>query len=347
MTNDVELSLKYHLFRQVVSDFIISFPISAITFMASDTRLAVLYTATHFFAITTYVLMGIWGLDSIGNTAGNSWNMILKSTPTFAAHCVAWVDFIFAYTLGYRTAYCGDSTIRSPNFYKTFAMTTEDYCDAFKTGGAIYTLVLAFVLVYCSIPSVVFGLSHLSVDGSNGDFAKAARFGTLVYAVVVIRFYQSSWFFSEWGDLSYAFPLPTRDSMYMFGLFVTGCTTFVLGLAYMIIIQATGSPNFSKVIAQSTVGALITASEVATVVFSIFIFFKNNLQTTMESLLPILIFLPSGMYIMIVWYSDSNNSFPLQRPFRARKPRPVDFEDEQESSFSKNNTNLSRRLVRI
>ena len=292
---------KFAMFRQAVADFILSFPIAVVSFMAGDTRIATIYTACHLVAVVTYALTGMWGLDK--QPGSNVGQMILRTSATFMAHCASWTDFLFAYVLGCRVTYCGDATIPSPNFYRTFVFSNADnYCDAYHSGGAIYTLVAAFVLVYCSIGSAVFGLSMLSTDGAGGDVSKSSKIGTMVYAIAVIRAFQVIWFHREWKDLSYAYPRPWKDSFFLFIMIVTGGTTFILGIVYLIVFYS-ASLYYSR---EPIMGYLLMASEVITVVVSVSICFVEVFPTLMETILPILIFFPSALYICVVWYTERN-----------------------------------------
>ena len=301
-TDDDSVSkAKFAMFRQAVADFILSFPIAVVSFLAGDTRIAIIYTACHLAAVVTYALTGVWGLDK--QPVSNVGQMILRTLATFMAHCTAWTDFLFAYVLGCRVAYCGDATIPSPNFYRTFVFSNADnYCDAYNSGGAIYTLVAAFVLVYCSINSAVFGLSMLSADGMGGEISKSSKIGTMVYTIAVIRAFQALWFHREWKDLSYAYPRPWKDSFFLFTMIVTGGTTFLLGITYLIVFYS-ASLYYSR---EPIMGRLLLASEATTVVVSVAICFVEVFPTLMETMLPLLVFFPSALYICVVWYTERN-----------------------------------------
>ena len=295
MSDAVLERARFLMFRQAVSDVLLAIPVAVISFLTGDTRIASRYTAIHFVAIVAYIVTGVWGLQSGNNTAQN----IMRAGATFMAHCVAWADFIFAYVLGCRIVYCGDASRKSPSFYSAFVLSGSDnYCDAYHTSGAIYTIVLAFVMAYCALSSAAFGLQTIA---TGGEISKTAKIGTLIYTITVIKIYQCVWFWFEWKLYSAKL------------LVVTGATTFIMGMVVLSVIFHTRIKSAPTPPWLNGVMWAILASEVVTICFSIIIWATNGLPTQMESILPMLVFFPSAIYICIAWYASHDKVLPNQR----------------------------------
>ena len=297
-------AIRFYLFRQVVSDILLSIPIAIISFMSGDGRIASRYAFVHGVAILGYIAAAILtGMDTL--TAPKQKQLIIgimHGVPSLCSHLCSLIDFTFAYVLGVRVSYCGDDTIQSPSFYRVFVQSRGQYCDAYRSGGSVYTLILAFVLLYCAMTASVFGISMISIDGTSGDFSKYSKLGTLFYGGICVKLFQIAWMFYVGSTIAIVSGV--------IGLITLGCV-----IAFAVFYFKNTSTN-----ALNGIKIAIAGLELATITTSIMIWSGGHMPTTMESILPTLVFFPSAVYICIAIFTlrpppNASSSLAVSKQF--------------------------------
>ena len=191
-TKDFKIKETAHfvLYRQAISDILLAIPIS-IVFLVSDYKVSILYVASHCLAIVAYVAAGIFWSASDDKRKHDA-SVFLSETTAFCSGLVGWVDFVYAYTMIYQVAYCGDESIDSPSFYSAFVLfgISGDYCASYHSGGAMYTLIVMFVLMYSSFSSIIFSLSVIENAHSG---SRTSKTGTLAFHAVAFKMMSILW----------------------------------------------------------------------------------------------------------------------------------------------------------
>jgi len=333
----VKSMVSFGFARNAVFEFFIMIPVAIIFLIAGGIKVALPYVLAHVLAMVVYVFSAVvfrpGGKSANGDPRAYKAKLVALVLSTFGASTGALIDFIYGYLMLFQVIYCGDPDINSPNFYKALIPWGGPCCDAYSGSGSMYTLAVMFVLFYPALVGMknaltIIMLPEPAVGPSEVVFP---RYGVMAYNALVFGPYSVAWASREWS----AFNIFTR------GWFASCAIVTLLALA-MLLSAVWGFREKIRVRLPAHRLEIVYIIQFCTLgaigVDCIAIWGWSIYPTVMESVLPLLLFLPNSVYICLVLLADINN------PSTTKSAAREDVTSAPSGGFDNPNSASSRRL---